>query len=384
MSEYKYYSYNKPPKKRGFLSYVIVALIAAMIGGTFSAYIAPTYLYGKILPMPEIYLRDENIPENQIVITPSENQTPVTAVAKKSMSSVVGITTIQIQKELLWEREVPGVGSGVIIDSDGYILTNSHVIADGEAKSINVLFEDGNMSAAIVLWYDSALDLAILKVEERNLPVAELGNSDILEVGQLAVAIGNPLGLDFQRTVTSGIISGLNRSIRVSENNVIEDLIQTDASINFGNSGGPLLNDKGQVIGINTAKVKSGEGLGFAIPINLIKPIASQVIKEGSFSNVYIGFEGWEVDKHERYTDTKLGIEKGVVILKVIPNSPAANANLRLLDVIVKIDDEEIESMTGLRKILYNYKLGDKAILTINREGLEKKVEIQFNEFAIE
>lgn len=384
MSEYKYHSYNKPPRKRGFLSYIIVALIAAMIGGTLSVYIAPTYLYGKILPMPEIYIRDENISGNEITITPSVNYTPVTAVAKKSISSVVGITTIQMQKELLWEREVPGVGSGVIIDSNGYILTNSHVIADGRAKSINVLFEDGNMSGAKILWYDAAIDLAIIKVEERNLSVAELGNSDILEVGQLAVAIGNPLGLDFQRTVTSGIISGLNRSIRVSENNVIEDLIQTDASINFGNSGGPLLNDQGQVIGINTAKVKSGEGLGFAIPINLVKPIAAEVIKEGSFSNVYIGFEGWEVDKHERYTDTKLDIEKGVVVLKVIPNSPAANANLRMLDVILKIDENEIESMTGLRKVLYNYKLGDRATLTINREGLEERLEIVFNEFEIE
>src|SRR5699024_8716062 len=137
-----------------------------------------------------------------------------------------------------WEREIPGVGSGVIIDENGYILTNSHVVADGQAKSISVLFENGDTSPATILWNDAALDLAIIKVEDRNLPVAELGDSDILEVGQLAVAIGNPLGLDFQRTVTSGIISGLDRSIRVSENNVIEDLIQTDASINFGNSGG--------------------------------------------------------------------------------------------------------------------------------------------------
>ena len=384
MSEYKYHSYNRPPKRRGFLSYIIVALIAAMVGGISSAYIAPTYLYGKIIPMPEIYLRDEIVAENNLTIMPSENQPPVTVVAKKSMPSVVGITTIQIQKEIFWEKEVPGVGSGVIIDSDGYILTNSHVIADGAARSINVLFEDGNMSGAKILWYDSAIDLAIIKVNEKNLPVAELGNSDILEVGQLAVAIGNPLGLDFQRTVTSGIISGLNRSIRLSENNVIENLIQTDASINFGNSGGPLLNDQGQVIGINTAKVKSGEGLGFAIPINLIKPIAREVIEKGSFSNVYIGFEGWEVYKYERYAGIDLGIDTGVIMLNIIPNSPAANANLRVLDIIVKIDDHKIESMTGVRKVLYNYKLGDKAILTINREGLEERVEITFSEFEIE
>ena len=384
MREYKYNSYNRSPKKRGFLSYIIVALIAAMIGGICSAYIAPTYLYGKIIPMPEIFVRKEILSENKTVIMPSEDRTSVTTVAKKSMSSVVGITTIQIQRELFWEREIPGVGSGVIIDSNGYILTNSHVIADGLAKSINVLFEDGNMSVANILWYDAAIDLAIIKVEDRNLPVAEMGDSDILEVGQLAVAIGNPLGLDFQRTVTSGIISGLNRSIRVSENNVIENLIQTDASINFGNSGGPLLNDQGQVIGINTAKVKSGEGLGFAIPINLIKPIAREVIEKGSFSNVYIGFEGWEVDKYERYAGIDLEIDTGVIILKVVPKSPAANARLRVLDIIVEIDGSKIENMTQIRKTLYNYKLGDKAILTINREGIEEEVEIIFNEFKTE
>lgn len=381
MSDYNYHSYNKPPKRKGFFPYIIVALIAAIIGGVASAYIAPVYLYGKILPMPEIYAREKVLPGNEISITPSENITPVAAVAKKAMGSVVGITTIQMKKELFWEREVPGVGSGVIIDSNGYILTNSHVIADGQAKSINVLFENGDMVAAKVLWNDSAVDLAVIKVGEGNLPVAELGDSDILEVGELAVAIGNPLGLDFQRTVTSGIISGLHRSIRVSEDNVIEDLIQTDASINFGNSGGPLLNDQGQVIGINTAKVRSGEGLGFAIPINLIKPIVAEVIKEGSFSNVYIGFEGWEVDKHERYTGIDLEVTDGVIVLKVIPNSPAANANLRMLDIIVKVDNHKVESMIQLRKILYNYKIDDKAILTINREGSEEEVEIIFNGF---
>lgn len=381
MSDYNYYSYNRPPKPRGFLSYIIVALIAAIVGGVISAYIAPTYLYGKVLPMPEIYNSSINSPNNEINITPLEDMTPVEAVAKKAMGSVVGITTIQIQKELFWEREVPGVGSGVIIDKDGYILTNSHVIADGNAKSINVLFENGDTVKAKVLWNDKTLDLAIIKVDGGNLTVAELGDSDTLEVGQLAVAIGNPLGLDFQRTVTSGIISGLNRSVRVSDNNVIEDLIQTDASINFGNSGGPLLNNQGQVIGINTAKASSGEGLGFAIPINLIKPIAAEVIKEGTFNNVYIGFEGWEVDKHERYTGVELGIEDGVVILNIIPNSPAANANLSILDIILKVDDHKIENMSQLKKVLYTYKIGDKAVLTINREGKEMEVEIIFNQF---
>lgn len=381
MSDYNYNSYNRPPKRRGFFLYIVVALIAAIVGGVISAYIAPTYLYGKLLPIPEIYNGREALPNNEINITPIEGITTVTAVAKKAMGSVVGITTIQMKKELFWEREVPGVGSGVIINSNGYILTNSHVIADGQAKRINVLFEDGNMVAGKVLWNDATLDLAIIKADARNLPVSELGDSDILEVGQLAVAIGNPLGLDFQRTVTSGIISGLHRSIRVDQDNVMEDLIQTDASINPGNSGGPLLNNEGQVIGINTAKIRAGEGLGFAIPINIVKSIANEVIKEGSFSNVYIGFQGTEVDRYERQLGVDLKVGNGVIIIEVLPNSPAANASIKPLDIILKVDNQKVESMTQLRKTLYKYKIGDKATLTINREGKEEQVEIIFNKF---
>lgn len=381
MSDYNYYSYNKPPKKRGAFSYFMVALIGAVIGGILSIYIAPNYLYGKILPMPDIFVIQEAGSINQINITPTEDISTVTAVAKKTMGSVVGITTVQEIREFFWARDAEGVGSGVIINSNGYILTNSHVIGDGNAKSITVLIENRDKMPGKVLWYDAALDLAIVKVEARNLPVADLGDSDLLEVGQLAVAIGNPLGLDFQRSVTSGVISGLHRSIRVDQYNVIEDLIQTDASINPGNSGGPLLNNKGEVIGLNTAKIQTGEGLGFAIPINLVKSIAEEVISEGSFSNVYIGFEGAELSKYERYFGIDLKVKNGVVILEIIPNSPAANADLKPHDIITKVDDQKIESMTQLRKVLYKYRIGDKAILSINRDGQEMKTEITFTKF---
>ncbi len=381
MSDYNYYSYNKPPKRRGFFSYFLVALIGAIIGGILSIYIAPNYLYGKILPIPDIFVIQETGPINEISITPTEDISTVTAVAKKTMGSVVGITTVQEIREFFWARDAEGVGSGVIINSNGYILTNSHVIGDGNAKSITVLIENRDKIPGKVLWYDAALDLAIVKVEAKNLPVADLGDSDLLEVGQLAVAIGNPLGLDFQRSVTSGVISGLHRSIRVDEYNVIEDLIQTDASINPGNSGGPLLNSKGEVIGLNTAKIQTGEGLGFAIPVNLVKSIAEEVIREGSFNNVYIGFQGTEVDRYERQLGVDLKLNNGVVVIKILPNSPAENANLKPLDIITKVDDQTIESMPQLRKVLYKYRIGDKAILTINRDGQEIKTEITFTKF---
>lgn len=381
-SNYNYQSYNGPPKRKGFVSYIVVALVSAIIGGIVSSYIAPTFLYGKILPVPEIYQNiGDNRSVNEITINPSENINAVTAVAKKTMSSVVGITTVVVTRDWIWERAEEGVGSGVIVDSRGYILTNSHVIGDGNAKSINVLFENGETLAGEVLWYDQMLDLAVVKAEGIDLQVAEMGDSDNLEVGELAVAIGNPLGLDFQRSVTSGVISGLHRSIRIDQYNVIEDLIQTDASINPGNSGGPLLNSQGQVIGINTAKIQTGEGLGFAIPINLVKPIVEEVIQEGEFNSVYIGFTGEAVEVFERKVGVNLSIEYGVVVLEVIPESAAAEAGLKSLDVIIEIDGIPIESMTSLRKMLYNYRIGDNAILKIIRDGQQMEVEIIFKKF---
>ena len=378
-----YRGYGRPPRRRGIFSYLIVAIIAGIIGGIVSVYIAPNYLYGKILPVPDLYSRlsSEGYTVNKINITPKDDITTVSAVARKSINSVVGITTVVIQREWFWERPQEGVGSGVIVDRNGYILTNSHVIGDGKAKSINVLFENGDTAEGKVLWYDPALDLAVVKADVGNVQAAELGDSDILEVGELAVAIGNPLGLDFQRSVTSGVISGLHRSIRIDQFNIIEDLIQTDASINPGNSGGPLLNSRGEVVGINTAKIKTGEGLGFSIPINLAKPIVDEVIKKGEFNNVYIGFIGEEVEIHERRMGIKLKAKKGVAISEIIPNSPAEKAGLKPLDVIVEIDNRPIETMAGLRKVLYSYRLGDKAMLKINRNGTEYDIEIRFNDF---
>ena len=296
------------------------------------------------------------------------------------MSSVVGITTKAVVGNYFGEREVEGTGSGVIIDENGYILTNSHVVGDGSAKEISVLFEDGDKKTGNVLWYDSAIDLAIVKVDKANLSVADLGDSDKLEVGETAIAIGNPLGLEFQRSVTSGIISGLHRSIQVDENNVIEDLIQTDASINPWNSLWPLLNSKGEVVGINTAKIQSAEGLGFSIPINVVKPIISQVIKEGTFKTVFIGITGVDVEIYERQLGIDLNADEGVIIIEVSPNSPASSAGLMSGDIIEKIDDQNIESMSQLKKVLYKYNKGDSATLNIIRNGSKKKIEIKFSE----
>ena len=356
---------------------IAIALIAAIIGGVVSSYFTKDYLYNKILTS----LKDEEyIAAQTINIKPDDSISTISAVAKTSISSVVGITTKEIQKFAFTEKEVEGVGSGVIVHSNGYILTNSHVVGDGRVSELTVLFENGDKKLGTVLWNDAALDLAIVKVDATGLPAAKLGDSDNIDIGEIAVAIGNPIGLEFQRTVTSGIISGLHRSIQLQDGTIIEDLIQTDASINPGNSGGPLLNKNGEVIGINTAKITSGEGLGFSIPINQVKPIVEEVIKEGSFKAVFLGISGMDVDLYKKQLGVDLNIEKGVIILDVEENTPANKVGLLRGDIIVNIDDKKIENMSQLKKMLYSYEKGDKAKISIIRNNEEKKLNIEFTD----
>lgn len=370
---------NDNNRKRGLFSYFLVAMIGALIGGVISVYIAP-YLPYQNSDFNTRYEGDFDSTQ-EIKITPTEDIGIVEAVAKKSMRSVVGITTIQRGIDyFLGEVERQGLGSGVIVSSDGYIITNSHVVAYGQADKITVLFEDGTTKPGRVLWHSDIYDLAIVKVDITNLPPAELGDSDNLKVGEVAVAIGNPLGLEFERTVTSGVISGLNRTVVIENNQKIEDLIQTDASINPGNSGGPLLNGRGEVIGINTAKISGGEGLGLAIPINAVKPIISRMIDEGEFKQVFIGIQGIAVEKYEQALAIELNADQGIYIIEVIADSPAHESGLIAGDVLLKIDNEEVNSMNELRNLLLHYKPGEAVKLTILRNDSESILDIIFIE----
>ncbi len=368
---------DKNSRKNSILKYIAIAVISSLIGGIISPFIVLKYMD---MNQEEVEINNPNGTINiESILEKSEGGSNVALVAESAMESVVGITTVRIQQYGFFQQEVDGVGSGVIVDSNGYILTNAHVIDNGKAGNIKVLLNNGDEKEAKVLWYDSLLDLAMIKVEASGLPAAKLGDSDNLVIGETVVAIGNPLGLEFQSTVTSGIISGLHRSINV-DGNVIEDLIQTDASINPGNSGGPLLNARGEVIGINTAKITSGEGLGFAIPINLVKPVIEQIIKTGDFRSVYIGIVGTEVELYERQLGVDLPADKGVIIINVESNSPADKAGLTNGDIIIKIDDKEIQTMSQLKKSLFNYGKGDKAKLSILRNGSERTIEIEFTQ----
>lgn len=363
---------NKKPRKCKLPLFILimVSLISAIIGGVIGAYIAPTYLYGKYIDVPYIHNPTEKIE----IITKGKEMTVASAVAQKAMPSVVGITTVSIERDYFFgARRATGLGTGVIVDSRGFILTNAHVVDNGEAEEVKVLLNGGKNLEAEVLWNDASLDLAVIKVEAENLPVADLGNSDNLTVGETSIAIGNPLGLSFERTVTAGIISGLNRSVPVSEYESIDGLIQTDASINPGNSGGPLLNSKGQVIGINTAKIQSGEGLGFAIPINTAKPIVDEFIEKGEFKKVYLGIRPYDVEQVENSYGDIPAVENGVFIWMVYEDSAAAKAGIHRGDVLVSLGGVEIKTVRQLLKELYKYRPGDEATVEIIRD--QKKIE---------
>lgn len=367
--------FSKESRKR-FISGTLAGIV---LGGALT--LGATY---QLLPeMLEQRGISFNEAAQNITINPNQDLTVYSAVAKKVMPSVVGITTVSLQRTWLGMQEASGVGTGVIVDARGYILTNSHVVNDGNAKEVKVLLSDGRQLDAKVLWNEASLDLAVIKIEGENFIAADLGDSDGVEVGEIAIAIGNPLGLTFERSLTQGVISGLNRTITINTaGETIENLMQTDASINPGNSGGPLLNAKGQVIGINTAKISTGEGLGFAIPINIAKPIVDQFIENGEFTRVYLGIRGLNLDAYRAYSGEQTPVEHGVYVKEVLENSVAAKYGIQGNDIIVKIDNDEISRMSNLTRSIYKYRPGDKATITVIRNNKEVKVDIVFESFA--
>ena len=301
-------------------------------------------------------------------------------VAASVTPAVVGIETTELSKDMFnREYESSGVGTGFIVDKNGIIVTNQHVVSDNH-KQINVTLKDGTSYEAKVVCKSDTVDLAVIKINAKNLPVVNLGDSEKINIGQTAIAIGNPLGLTFERSVTQGIVSALNRSIAVDNKTIAEDLIQTDASINAGNSGGPLLNLAGEVIGINTYKIQSGEGLGFAIPINIVKPIINQIKEKGSFTPTVIGIEGVDKEIARYYTENeKLQVDKGILIVGVVNGSGAAKAGIKENDVITKVDGVEVNNMLKFREQLYYHRPGEKIKITYERNGKANTVEVELS-----
>jgi len=263
------------------------------------------------------------------------------------------------------QREQEGTGSGVVITPDGYIVTNNHVVED--ASSLRVSLADGTSYNAEIVGKDPATDLALVRAQGSGLAVVSLGDSEKLQVGQLVIAIGNPFG--FQNSVTAGVVSALGRSLRSRAGRLIENVIQTDAALNPGNSGGPLVDYRGLVVGINTAIIQFAQGICFAIPVNTMRWVVSSLIREGRVSRGYLGISGQNVPLPVRVISYfQLNQDSGVEILDVSANSPAYGAGLREGDVIVSLDGKPIGGVDDIHRLLTRDVVGKRLEISLLRD----------------
>jgi S1-C subfamily serine protease len=290
---------------------------------------------------------------------------------------IVNVSTVKISHDHFLERfPVRGIGSGFIIDPNGIILTNNHVVEG--ADSLQIILPDGSRTKGKIIGRDPSTDLAVAKIEGKNLPYVELGDSDLLKVGQTVIAIGNPFGLPGGPTATVGIISALGRSIQ-SEKGILENLIQTDAAINPGNSGGPLIDIKGRAIGITTAIIPYAQGMGFAIPSNTAREITYELIKYGRVIKPWLGIYGVDVTRNlaEYYN---LPANTGVLVVRIIRGGPAHRAGLESGDIIVELDGIKLETIKELTSHIGRRKVGEKIEITLLRGRRKFKTFITLGE----
>jgi len=296
----------------------------------------------------------------------SYDESSVLEVVEKVSRSVVNINTVKLLHDFYYQIvPVQGMGSGIIIDPKGYIITNNHVIEG--AEEIKVTLTSGEVLSGKLVGKCGSDDVAIVKVDGKDLPTAELGDSDKLRVGQTVFAIGNPFGLAGGPTVTRGVISAVKRSIR-SERGLLEDLVQTDASINPGNSGGPLVDTQGKVVALSTALVPFAQGIGFAIPINSAKRCATEIITHGKVIRPWLGVSGLTITP-EIASYYNLSVDEGALITQVMPDSPAESAEMASGDIIIGFDDKAINSVDNLVTEIRKKKIGEKARVLLLRDG---------------
>lgn len=294
----------------------------------------------------------------------------VSGVVERARDSVVNI---RVQRTTGKRQNGQGSGSGFIITPDGYIATNSHVVH--AATDIRVSLADGRVYPAELMGDDPDSDLAIIRINAPDLRLIQFGNSNHLRVGQIAVAIGSPLG--FQQTVTAGVISALGRSMRAQTGRTIENIVQTDAALNPGNSGGPLLNSHGEVIGVNTAIIPSAQGICFAIASNSAELTAAWLIKERRIRRAWLGIQGQTAPVHPRIA-RYLGLKnsQGVLVLAIEPDSPGAKAGLHEGDLLVGLKNQAVTSIDDLQRLLVGTEIGVKSVLEIVRRTYRLELEI--------
>jgi len=274
----------------------------------------------------------------------------------------------------------PGSGSGFVFTPDGFILTNSHVVQS--ADKVAVTLSDGRRFDATVVGHDASTDIAVIRISAAGLIAAPLGDSEKIRVGQLAIAIGNPFG--FQYSVTAGVVSALGRSLRSESGRLIDNIIQTDAALNPGNSGGPLVNSNGEVIGINTAVILPAQGLCFAVAVNTAKFIAGHLIKHGRIRRAYLGVGGQNVTIPRLVVRAQqLKLETGVLVISVEKQSPAEQAGLTEGDVIIALDHSSVRSVDDLHKLLTESRIGSRCELTLLRRSQKISLTVVAQEAAI-
>jgi len=377
---------NMEPAQRGrrqsLLSYLMVGLVGAIIGGLLVIGIAPQVLLSRAglvtLSAPgqtQTPPAGGGQPVSSPLVYSDDPWQSVMAAAERVSPAVVGIVNKQGGAYDFFGREYSRdtSGSGLIVTADGYIVTNNHVVEN--QKSLTVYLADGRSMPAKVIGADTRTDLAVIKIAATDLATGVFGDSDLLKAGQLAVAIGNPLGMDFSRTVTAGVVSGLNRVIDVSEEASIR-LIQTDAVINPGNSGGPLVNAKGEVIGLTSLKLVTDtvEGMGFAIPSNMVKRVSTEIMQTGKAKRAYVGVQPADAEAAARQYSIKT--DRGAYIVQVVSGSPADKAGIKVGDVIVAMDATSVTTASTFRALLAEKRPGDKVTLTIMRGAQELKLDV--------
>ena len=367
-------------KKMSNLKKVTITFVILLIFWILGFYIYFTYQNIEIKEPNYEASKTLSTIQEQTVEEVQENSTKIADVIEKTTQSVVGISKLKNVGNSIFSNntaEELGLGTGIIVTENGYILSNEHVTGSKYSKCY-VTLEDGKTYDGTVMWSDTSLDLSITKIEAKNLSYVTLGDSKEIRVGETVYAIGNPIGFEFRRTVTSGIISAKNRTIKLEENNsqvYMSDLIQTDATINPGNSGGPLITPSGEVVGINTVKITSAEGIGFAIPINVVKSVIESYKNTGAFEQATIGISAYDKEVIP-YLNSNISFEEGIYVAQITKNGPADNTELKEGDIILSIDGKNLSTMNNLREYIYTKKPNDEVTLKITRGKINKEIKI--------
>ena len=374
---------RRAKKKKSSGKKIIIIMIILLIVWLLGFYIYVTYNNIEIYDSNYTAQRIQSTIEEQTVEEVEEESKTVADVIEQTVESVVGISKLKNTGTSIFSESTEsqlGLGTGMIVTENGYILSNEHVTGSKYSKCY-VTLENGSNYDGTVVWSDSNIDVSIVKIEANNLKYITLADSNNIKIGETVYAIGNPIGFEFRRTVTSGIVSAKNRTIKIEEEDNVSymtDLIQTDATINPGNSGGPLIYPNGQVIGINTVKISSAEGIGFAIPINIIKPIIESYQNTGDFQEAKIGIYAYDTEVIPYLeTGTSSTFQEGIYVTEVTKSGPAETAGVKEGDIITQIDDLKLNTINDLREYVYTKKPNDEVTLKINRGKIKRDIVVK-------